>query len=51
MNSKDFLLKFFKSIFPKSRWGNVAYLILGALVTNWDEILAFIKSIAVAFQG
>ncbi len=41
----ELLLKIIKSLFPKSRWGNVAYLILGFIIANYDAVVEIIKSI------
>jgi len=41
----ELLLKVVKSLFPKSRWGNVAYLILGFVIANYDAVIEIIKSI------
>ena len=39
------LLSFIMKLFPKSRWGNVAYLIVGFAVANYDEIVELIEKL------
>lgn len=50
MDSKFFktLLELLKALCPKSRWGNVVYLILGFASGNIDVIISFIKSLFTA---
>lgn len=51
MKTSDFLLKLAKAVFPKSRWGNVAYLVLGVVISNWDNITKFVKELIAAFSS
>lgn len=36
-------------LFPKSRWGNVAYLIIGFVLANWQVFTDFISLIQSLF--
>jgi hypothetical protein len=39
-----------KFICPKSRWGNLIYALLGAIVANYDNVESFIKAIIVIIK-
>jgi hypothetical protein len=42
--------KVIKIIFPKSRWGNVLYLIIGFLLSYFEPISEFIKALLALFK-
>lgn len=42
--------KVIKVIFPKSRWGNVLYLIIGFLLSYFEPISEFIKALLALFK-
>jgi hypothetical protein len=44
------LLNVVKILFPKSRWGNAIYLIIGFAVANYDNIAAFINQLLQAVK-
>lgn len=42
--------KVIKIIFPKSRWGNVLYLVIGFLLSYYEPIAEFIKALFALFE-
>lgn len=42
--------KVIKIIFPKSRWGNVLYLVLGFLLSYYEPINEFIQALLALFK-
>jgi len=39
----EFIAKVIKMLFPKSRWGNVIYLIIGLILANYEVFEGFMK--------
>jgi hypothetical protein len=39
-----------KMLFPKSRFGNVIYLVIGFLLANWESLNELIESILKIFD-
>lgn len=42
--------KVIKIIFPKSRWGNVLYLVIGFLLSYYEPIVEFINALLALFK-
>jgi hypothetical protein len=42
--------KVIKIIFPKSRWGNVLYLVIGFLLSYYEPISEFIQALLALFK-
>lgn len=42
--------KAIKIIFPKSRWGNVLYLVIGFLLSYYEPIVEFINALLAMFK-
>lgn len=42
--------KVIKIIFPKSRWGNVLYLVIGFLLSYYEPISEFVKALFEMFK-
>lgn len=42
--------KVVKIIFPKSRWGNVLYLVIGFLLSYYEPISEFVQALLALFK-
>jgi hypothetical protein len=42
--------KVIKIIFPKSRWGNVLYLVIGFLLSYYEPISEFVQTLLALFE-
>ncbi len=39
-----------KFMFPKSRWGNIFYLLIGYVIANWESIMHLLNSLGLSVK-